>query len=95
MRPRLPETSPGQIKARLAWNAGLTGTGRKPAGAPVVDTCTVDLCGTPASGRRPPQPGMVQVRGAADGAAAHWYCEGRCAAIARAHADLRTAGGAR
>lgn len=94
-RPRLPETSPGQLKAKQAWNAGMTGTGRKPAGAPVVDTRRVEECGSPATGGRAPQPGMVRVRGAADGAAAHWYCPGRCAALARARADLRAAGGPR
>ncbi|MFI1535484.1 hypothetical protein [Streptomyces anandii] len=61
--------------------------------APVVEQCPVDGCGTPATGRRP-VPGMVRVRGSKDGALEHWYCPGRCAAIARATADLRR-GGAR
>jgi len=88
-RPRLPEVSEGQRKARLAWNEGKTGKSRQPADTAAVEACTVDGCGIPAIGRRGPGAGMVQVRGAADGAAAHWYCPGRCAAIARARADLR------
>jgi len=87
-RPRLPETSEGQLKARHAWNEGLTGKARPPAQTAVVEACTVDGCGTPTGGPRP-DAHMVQVRGAADGAAAHWYCPDRCAAIARARADLR------
>ena len=86
-RPRLPETSEGQLKARHAWNEGLAGKPRPPAQTTVVKACTVDGCGTPTSGPHPAA--MVQVRGAADGAAAHWYCVDRCAAIARARADLR------
>lgn len=89
-RPRLPETSEGQLKARLAWNKGLTGKGRPAANTSVIEACTINGCGTPVVGRRPPAAGMVQVRGAADGAAAHWYCPGRCTAIARARADLRS-----
>lgn len=88
-RPRIPETTAGQKKARLAWNRGETGTGRKPADLPVVETCHVEECGTPTGG---PLPGMTQVAGARDGAPAHWYCDDRCAAIARARADLRTNG---
>ncbi|MCI3277566.1 hypothetical protein [Streptomyces cylindrosporus] len=74
---------------------------RKPApkkdavpSAPVIEACHVDGCGTPASGPRP-APGMVRVPGSKDGAAAHWYCPGRCAAIARARTDLRNVGGRR
>lgn len=88
-RPRLPETSEAQLKARYAWNQGKTGKPRKPADTAVVETCTVDGCGTPVVSRRPPVRDMVQVHGAAEGAAAHWYCPGRCAAIARARAELR------
>ncbi|WP_314411424.1 hypothetical protein [Streptomyces sp. DSM 40484] len=90
-RPHIPETSESQKKARLAFNAGATGTGRKPADLPVVETCRIEACGTPTGGPRP-GPGMVQVAGAQDGAPAHWYCPDRCAAIARAHADLRSGG---
>ncbi|MFF9123211.1 hypothetical protein ACF09J_07915 [Streptomyces sp. NPDC014889] len=89
-RPRLRETSEAQKKARLAWNAGLTGKGRPPAEQTVIEACTVDGCGTSAVGRRPPVARMVSVAGSADGAAAHWYCPGRCAAIARARADIRS-----
>ena len=78
VRPRLPEVSENQRKARLAWNQGLTGSSR-PA----------DGCGTPVVGRRAPAADLDHARGAADGAAAHWYCPGRCAAIARARAELR------
>ncbi|MGW0566129.1 hypothetical protein [Streptomyces tauricus] len=90
-RPNYPEATEGQKKARLAWNRGETGTGRKPADHPVVEVCHVEVCGTPTGGRRP-GPGMVQVADAWDGAHAHWYCDGRCAAIARARADLRSNG---
>ncbi|WP_330339363.1 hypothetical protein [Streptomyces sp. NBC_00557] len=89
-RPRLPETSEAQRRARLAWNKGLTGKGRPPAASTPFEVCTADGCGSPAAAHgRPPAAGMVQVRGSADGAAAHWYCPGRCAAIARARAELR------
>lgn len=89
-RPHLPEVSASQRKARLAWNAGLTGKGR-PANEPVaVQACAVTECGTAVIGRRPPTAGMVQVGGSQDGAAAHWYCPDRCAAIARARAELRS-----
>ncbi|MET7475114.1 hypothetical protein ABZT17_12240 [Streptomyces sp. NPDC005648] len=88
-RPRLPEVSEAQRKARLAWNGGKTGASHPATSLSVFDVCRADGCGTPVTGRRPPADGMVQVRGAADGAAAHWYCEGRCAAIARARAELR------
>lgn len=88
-RPHLPETSPGQLAAAQAWNGGLVGTGNKAADTPAVVPCTVGACGTPVTGDLAPVTGMVQVRGSADGAAAHWYCDGRCAGIARARADLR------
>ncbi|MGW4300378.1 hypothetical protein ACWEHT_11435 [Streptomyces sp. NPDC004646] len=88
-RPRIPETSPGQKAAQLAWNQGLTGKSRPVATDSVIPVCTVDGCGTPVTGTRPPASGMVRVTGSADGAAAHWYCPARCAAIARARADLR------
>jgi hypothetical protein len=82
-------------KASKDWNGGgFTGRRRTTAipaaqGA-VVEECAVDACGKPAG--RAPVPGMVRVRGGRDGAPAHWYCPGRCAAIARARADLRQAG---
>lgn len=88
-RPCLSETSPGQLRAKAAWNGGKVGKARNPADHPVIETCTVDACGSPAASSRPPAHGMVQVRGAADCAAEHWYCAGRCAAIARARAELR------
>jgi hypothetical protein len=88
-RPRLPETSEAQLRAKHAWNQGMTGKPRRPEQTAVLETCTAESCGTPASGPRP-APRMVQVRGAADGAAAHWYCPDRCAALARARADLRS-----
>jgi hypothetical protein len=89
VRPRIPETNEAQKAARQAWNAGLVGQGRPAAERPAFEPCPVDICATPVVGQRPPAAGMVQVPGAADGAAAHWYCHGRCAAIARARADLR------
>jgi hypothetical protein len=88
-RPRLPETSEGQLRAKHAWNQGMTGKPRPPEQTAVVETCTVDSCGSPTTGPTP-RTYMVRVLGAADGAAAHWYCRGRCAAIARARADLRS-----
>lgn len=88
-RPRLPETSDGQRQAALAWNQGLTGTPRPPDETTVVEVCTAVACGSPATGSDSPSNGMVEVRGSTDGAAAHWYCDGRCAAIARARAELR------
>jgi hypothetical protein len=88
-RPRLPETSEGQLRAKHAWNQGMTGKSRTPEQTAVVETCTVDSCGSPTTGPLPLDC-MVQVHGAGDGAAAHWYCRGRCAAIARARADLRS-----
>ncbi|MFF8485216.1 hypothetical protein [Streptomyces antibioticus] len=87
VRPRLPEVSENQRRAAKAWNGGMTGTSRATEDTPVVAVCTADLCGTPATGRR--LDGMVKVTGAADGAPAHWYCPGRCTAIATARADLR------
>ncbi|WP_369043421.1 hypothetical protein [Streptomyces sp. Midd1] len=96
-RPRLTpkgpgEKSPGQKAADAAFKAGRTGK-NLPQSA-VVEGCAVDDCGAPSGPRqrKPPAPGMVRVRGAADGAASHWYCPGRCAAIANARADLRTGG---
>lgn len=89
VRPKLPEVSESQRKSRLAWNQGLTGESRPAVERPAFEPCPADGCGVPVVGRRPPTAGMVQVRGAADGAAAHWYCPVRCAAIARARAELR------
>ncbi|MGW5736965.1 MULTISPECIES: hypothetical protein [Streptomyces] len=88
-RPQLPETSKAQLKAKQAFNGGLVGASRPPQEMGVVQACTVQGCGSPAS-RRSTRASMVKVRGAADGAAAHWYCVVRCAAIARARADLRS-----
>ncbi|MFE1925843.1 hypothetical protein ACFW91_25130 [Streptomyces asoensis] len=89
VRPKLPEVSESQCQSRLAWNQGLTGQPRPPAERPAFEPCPAVFCGAPVVGRRAPAAGMVQVRGAADGAAAHWYCPDRCAAIARARADIR------
>ncbi|MEU1275282.1 hypothetical protein [Streptomyces sp. NPDC005799] len=90
-RPRLPETSEAQIKARYAWNEGKAGKPRKAADMAVVEPCTVDGCGTPVTDTfRPPADGMTRVTSYADGVAEeHWYCVGRCAAIACARAELR------
>lgn len=88
-RPQLPETSEGQRRARLAWNEGLTGESRPATETPAFHKCPAEGCGTPAVSARPPASGLVRVDGAEDGAAAHWYCPGRCAAIARARAELR------
>ncbi|MCH5677861.1 hypothetical protein [Streptomyces gilvus] len=89
-RPRLPETSEAQLKARHVFNGGMNHKPRTTPELAVVEACTVEACGTPAvhSGW-PPAEGMVRVKGSADGAAAHWYCPGRCEAIARARAELR------
>jgi hypothetical protein len=43
-RPRLPETSAAQKKAKLAWNKGLTGASRTAADLPLVHTCTLPDC---------------------------------------------------
>lgn len=43
-RPRMPEVSASQRKAKLAWNKGLTGPSRTAADLPLVHTCTVDGC---------------------------------------------------
>lgn len=88
-RPRMQETSDGQRKAALAWNQGLTGKSRPPATSAAVESCPVDGCGSPTGGPRP-KARMVQIRGSQDGAAAHWYCPDRCAAIARARAEIRS-----
>lgn len=88
VRPRIPETTDSQRKARLAWNQGLTGNARQAETTTVVETCTVDACGTPTHGPHRGT-GMVQIHGSQDGAPAHWYCPDRCAAIARARAELR------
>ncbi|GGX99029.1 hypothetical protein [Streptomyces fructofermentans] len=90
-RPRLPESSSSQKAAKYAWNGGLTGTSKQAGNLPVVEVCTTDGCGAPSSGPAP-RAAMVQVHGAGSDAAAHWYCHGRCAAIAAARADLRTGG---
>lgn len=88
VRPRIPETSESQKKARLAWNKGLTGNSRPAEDTAVVHACTVDGCGSPTHEPRP-DTSMVRVADSKDGAPAHWYCPDRCAAIARARAELR------
>lgn len=89
-RPRLPETSEGQRTAAHIWNEGqLSGKPRRPADTPVIEICAVDACGSPVTSSASAPTGMVEVRGSEDGAAAHWYCEGRCAAIASARAEIR------
>jgi hypothetical protein len=96
-RPRLPEVSETQRKAREAWNQGKTGKGRPAATAPVVETCTVDGCGSTAD-QPLPNASMVPVHVPDSSEPARWYCPGRCAAIGRALADLRSidqGGGAR
>ncbi|WP_228916797.1 hypothetical protein [Streptomyces sp. DH20] len=87
-RPRLPETSEAQQRAKHAWNRGLVGTGRPTADLPVVETCTVDGCGSTADQPRPN--GMVRVHVDSSREPARWYCPGRCAAIGQARADLAT-----
>lgn len=89
-RPWFPETSVGQMQAKAIWNGGKVGKTRTPADHPVTQTCTVDACGSPVVDQfQPPADGMTRVTGSADGAAEHWYCTGRCAAIACARAELR------
>jgi hypothetical protein len=90
---RPPQTGQEHPAGRREW-AGKTGKPRPPAVTPVIETCSVDACGTPADGfrpvfDRPPADGMTRVSGSADGATEHWYCVGRCAAIACARAELR------
>ncbi|MYS44071.1 hypothetical protein GTY23_23130 [Streptomyces sp. SID5998] len=88
-RPRLPETSEGQKRARQAWNGGQVGVGRKPASAPAVETCGVDGCGALADQPKPAAD-MVRVEVTGTGEPARWYCPGRCTAIGRALADIRS-----
>lgn len=90
-RPRIPETSENQRKARMAWNGGKAGKSKPLVISPVVEVCHVEECGTPTDGPRPGRD-MAMVAGSKDGAASHWYCLGRCEAIAHARADLRTGG---
>ncbi|MFJ6659677.1 hypothetical protein ACIQNG_25490 [Streptomyces sp. NPDC091377] len=61
---------------------------RPPAEAAAAARCTVDGCGSEATGPAP-SAGMVPVTGAGDGAGAHWWCAGRCAVLARTRAELR------
>ncbi|MEW2451251.1 hypothetical protein AB0896_27460 [Streptomyces parvulus] len=89
-RPRIPETSVGQMQAKWAFNSGRTGKPRPQADTAVVEKCTVDGCGTPAYQYRP-APAMVRVEVPGTGEPARWYCPGRCAAIGRALADIRGA----
>jgi hypothetical protein len=82
-------------EASKDWNGGnFVGRRRTTAlpvaGNAVVEKCVTEACGTPAGGRAVPD--MVRVHGSRDGAPAHWFCPGRCEAIARARADLRRGG---
>src|SRR5687768_15894381 len=88
-RPRLPEVSENQQRARHAWNKGLTGKPRAASDTAVVETCTVDGCGSPAD-QPQPNAAMVRVHVPDSREPARWYCPGRCAAIGRARADLAT-----
>ncbi|MCM8548953.1 hypothetical protein [Streptomyces sp. STCH 565 A] len=88
-RPRLPETSPGQLKAKHAFNSGLAGVPRPAADMTVVAECTADGCGSLAADQPTPQRGMLRIEVSGTGEPARWYCPGRCAAIGRAVADLR------
>ncbi|EYT83962.1 hypothetical protein CF54_04180 [Streptomyces sp. Tu 6176] len=88
-RPRLPETSEGQRQARKAWNGGLVGQPRPPAVTAAVTPCPVDGCGSLATDPRPAR-AMVRVEVPGTGEPARWYCPGRCAAIGRALADIRS-----
>lgn len=78
------------------WNGGrYTGANRtqpRPRKfGPVVDACGVVVCGTPGS-EPSPRPRMARIEGAGEGGQSAWYCPGRCTAIARARADLRSDG---
>lgn len=75
--------------ARQQWNRGQTGTGRPAASTPVVETCTVTGCGSTADKPRR-DASMVSVLVPGSSEPARWYCPGRCAAIGRALADLRS-----
>jgi len=90
-RPRLPETSAAQKRARQEWNGGKVGAGRAPAAMPAVEACPVDGCGSLADQPKPSRI-MVRVRVAGTGEPARWYCPGRCAAIGRALAEIRSIG---
>ncbi|MFF9279567.1 hypothetical protein [Streptomyces griseosporeus] len=87
-RPRLPEVSKGQRRARQDWNRGLVGRSRPAADSSPVPVCTVDGCGSLAN-HRPARAAMVRVEVPGTGEPARWYCPGRCAAIGRARAELR------
>ncbi|WP_438297745.1 hypothetical protein [Streptomyces sp. HUAS TT7] len=76
-------------RRRKAWNQGKTGTGRAAADSPVIERCTVEGCGTEATGRAPAK-GMVKVRVPGSTEPACWYCPGRCRAIGQALAELRS-----
>jgi hypothetical protein len=43
-RPRLPETSAAQHRARQVWNGGLVGSARNGDHVPLVHTCTAPGC---------------------------------------------------
>ncbi|CUW29655.1 hypothetical protein [Streptomyces reticuli] len=88
-RPRIPEVSEAQRRARLAWNGGKVGKTRPAAAMTPFEVCTADGCGSPATTGQPPTPGMVKVIGSKDGAPAHWFCPGRCTVLARTRAELR------
>ena len=73
-RPRLPETTPGRLAARQAWNQGLVGASRPADPVTPYEVCSARSCGSPVVGLRPPVTGMVQVRNAApDSTGTHWY----------------------
>jgi hypothetical protein len=78
----LPRSKPVQTTSRAKKK-------QLPPSGPVVDACYAEGCGSVGTGPQP-DPGMVRVPGSKDGAASHWYCAGRCSAIARARADLRS-----
>ncbi|MFE3197195.1 hypothetical protein [Embleya sp. NPDC059237] len=77
-------------KAAHVWNAGTGGKARKPAGAPVVDRCTVDGCGRPAEGAAPAE-GWHRTDVPASSEPPRDWCSAWCAAVGRALADLRPA----
>ncbi|MFH9977907.1 hypothetical protein ACH4ND_01340 [Streptomyces sp. NPDC017179] len=76
-------------RARQQWNRGMVGDSRPATSAPVIETCTVDGCGITAD-QPAPSPAMVRIHVPGSTDPARWYCPGRCAAIGRALADLRS-----
>ncbi|MFF2651499.1 hypothetical protein [Streptomyces sp. NPDC058045] len=71
-----------------AWNKGRVGAAVAASTVPVIERCTVDGCGAPATTPRPD--GMVRVHAHGSTEPARWYCPGRCRAIGQALAELRT-----